>query len=99
MQMRCEPIPAGPTASAPAILEPVSDGETWRSMVRYEELTRKLNLPPGFSPPAELAHADLRARALSRADLDDDVRGINASIELNQRTRGGGWPTEPVTAE
>ena len=32
-------------------------------------------------------------------DLDDDVRGIDASLELIRRTRGGGWPTEPVTTE
>ena len=45
------------------------------------------------------AHEDLVARAITRADLGDDVRGINASIALIQRTRGGGWPTEPVTEE
>jgi hypothetical protein len=65
--------------------------------VTYEDLTRKLVLPPGFAPPEKLAYSDIRARALSRADLDEDVRGINASIELIQRTRGGAWPTEPVT--
>jgi hypothetical protein len=37
--------------------------------------------------------------ALTRDDLDDDVRGINASLELIRRTRGGGWPTAAVTAE
>jgi hypothetical protein len=46
-----------------------------------------------------LTYEDLLARALTRADLHDDVRGINASIELIQTTRGGGWPTEPVTEE
>jgi hypothetical protein len=71
----------------------------WRSTVRYEEMTRKLTLPADFAPPVELAYADVRARALSRADLADDVRGINASIELIQRTRGGDWPTEAVTEE
>ena len=25
------------------------------------------------------------------------MRGINASLELIARSRGGGWPTEPVT--
>ena len=27
------------------------------------------------------------------------MRGINASLDLILRTRGGGWPTEPVTAD
>jgi len=65
----------------------------------YTGLVKKLALPDGYTPPTELAYDDIRARAISRADLDDDVRGINASIELIQRTRGGQWPTEPVTAE
>jgi hypothetical protein len=36
---------------------------------------------------------------LTRDDLEDDVRGINASLELIARTRGGGWPTSAITAE
>jgi hypothetical protein len=43
------------------------------------------------APPAEPEYEDIRATAISRAHLQDDVRGINASIELIQRTRGGGW--------
>jgi hypothetical protein len=74
-------------------------GSIWRNTVRYEELTRKLTLPDDFAPPVELAYADIRARAISRADLADDVWGINASIELIQRTRGGDWPTGTVTEE
>jgi hypothetical protein len=65
----------------------------------YASLIRKLRLPPGFVAPTRLTHEDLEARAISRADLHDDVRGINASIALIGRTRGGGWPTEPVTEE
>ena len=60
---------------------------------------RSLRIPPGVVVPHELAHQDLRARALSRADLAEDVAGINSSVELIQRTRGGGWPTEPVSDE
>ncbi len=56
-------------------------------------------LPPGASAPVELAHEGLVARAITRQDLADDVRGINASLALIRRTRGGGWPTEPVTEE
>jgi hypothetical protein len=65
----------------------------------YAQLIRKLTLPPGFTAPTRLAYADLVVRAISRADLHDDVRGINASIELIRTTRGGGWPEGPVTEE
>jgi RimJ/RimL family protein N-acetyltransferase len=67
--------------------------------VKYADLTKKLRLPPGFTAPARLAYQDIEARALTRDHLRDDVRGINASIDLIRRTRGGGWPTEPVTEE
>ena len=65
----------------------------------YRGLIKSLDLPAGYAAPSELRYEDVRARALGREDLRDDVRGINASIELIQRTRGGGWPTEPVTEE
>ena len=47
-----------------------------------------------MDPTAKLEYDDIRARAISRADNDDDVQGINASIELIRRTRGGSWPAE-----
>jgi hypothetical protein len=68
-------------------------------MVDYRGLSKRLDLPAGWAAPAELAHGDIRAYALGREHLDDDVRGINASLELIRRTRGGSWPTGPVTAE
>jgi len=43
-----------------------------------------------------LTHDHIRARAPSRADLRDDVRGIDACVELTRRTRSGGRPTGPV---
>jgi RimJ/RimL family protein N-acetyltransferase len=67
--------------------------------LEYRGLVKRLDLPAGYAAPTELAYKDIRARAISRADLEDDVRGINASIELIRRTRGGRWPTEPVTGE
>jgi hypothetical protein len=67
--------------------------------IDYSGLVKKLRLPPGFVAPSHLTHEDLVARAITRADLHDDVRGINASIALIQKTRGGAWPTEPVTEE
>ena len=68
-------------------------------MTDYAGLVKSLQLPPGFTPPTALAFEDIRAAVLGRDDLVEDVRGINASLELIQRTRGGGWPTEPVTEE
>jgi hypothetical protein len=65
----------------------------------YARFVKKLELPNGVTAPARLTYEDIEARALSREDLDDDVRGINASLELIARTRGGGWPTGPVTEE
>jgi hypothetical protein len=65
----------------------------------YHGLVKSLQLPDGYTAPAELEYDDIRARAISRADNDEDVRGINASIEIIQRTRGGNWPTEPVTPD
>jgi RimJ/RimL family protein N-acetyltransferase len=64
----------------------------------YTGLVKNLVLPPGFTPPRELAHEDIRATVLGRDDLDDDVAGINRSLDLIRRTRGG-WPPEPVTVE
>jgi hypothetical protein len=65
--------------------------------VNYEQFVKKLVTPTAFAVPTRLVFEHLEARAITRADLADDVRGINASIELIPRTRGGGWPTEPVT--
>ena len=67
--------------------------------MRYENFIRALVLPAGFQAPTELRFDDIVARTLSRADLAADVAGINASVELIQRTRGGGWPTEQVTED
>lgn len=65
----------------------------------YAGLVKRLKLPSDFAAPIALEYEDIRARAISRTDLEEDVRGINASIDLIRRTRGGGWPTEPVTAD
>ncbi|MEU8632107.1 GNAT family N-acetyltransferase [Amycolatopsis sp. NPDC048633] len=65
----------------------------------YREFVRRLTLPEGFTVPAELSHGDVTARAITRADLADDVAGINASLDLIRQTRGGGWPAEAVTEE
>jgi hypothetical protein len=63
----------------------------------YRLLEKRLDMPAGFAPPRRLVHEDIVATAITRADLEDDVRGINASLAFIRRTRGGDWPTEPVT--
>ena len=65
--------------------------------MNYEKFVRALELPPGYVAPAQLTYDDITARALGRADLVADVQGINANIDLIRRTRGGAWPSEPVT--
>jgi RimJ/RimL family protein N-acetyltransferase len=67
--------------------------------VNHSLFIKKIVLPPGFAMPVRLRHEDIVAHALTRADLEDDVRGVNASLELIRRTRGGDWPAEPVTEE
>jgi len=67
--------------------------------VDYARFVRRLELPAGYTAPGALTYEDVTARAISRADLVADVQGINASLDLIRRTRGGGWPTEPVTED
>jgi Dihydrofolate reductase len=80
-------------ASSSSATGPAHDDE--ENVMNYHGLVKRLDLPAGWVPPTELEYDDIRARAISRADNDDDVQGINASIELIRRTRGGSWPTEP----
>jgi RimJ/RimL family protein N-acetyltransferase len=68
-------------------------------MPDYGAFIKKLDLPPDFRPPARLAYEDIVAQALTRDHLEDDVRGINASLDLIRRTRGGSWPEEAVTED
>src|SRR5260370_17893857 len=77
-------------------VRPAPDKE--EKVMNYHGLVKRLDLPAGWKPPTELAFDDIRARAISRADYDADVQGINASIELIRPTRGGNWPAEPVSA-
>ena len=62
-------------------------------------LTKRLAVPAGKAVPRTLQHGAVGAHAITRDDLADDVAGINASLDLIRRTRGGDWPSEPVTAE
>jgi hypothetical protein len=67
--------------------------------VKYEQLKKKLQLPAGAVAPTRLVYGELEAQAITRDHLGDDVAGINASLDLIRQTRGGDWPTEPVTAD
>ena len=58
-----------------------------------------LAVPAGFDAPRLLRYDDVTAHAITRDDLGADVRGINASLDLIRETRGGTWPTGPVTEE
>lgn len=63
--------------------------------MKYAELTKKLD----FQAPAELNYEDIRAKTLTRDDLQADMDGVNSSLELIRNTRGGSWPSEPVTKD
>ena len=63
----------------------------------YSAFVKRLHIRSGEPPPRELIFGAVRAVALTREHLDDDVQGINASIDLIRRTRGGSWPSGPVT--
>lgn len=65
----------------------------------YAGLVKRLQISPDWIAPAVLTYEDIRAEAITRRHLADDVRGINASIDLIRRTRGGTWPSEPVTED
>jgi regulation of enolase protein 1 (concanavalin A-like superfamily) len=67
--------------------------------VTYFGLIKTLVVPDGFQPPQELVFGEVCATPIGRSDLSDDVAGINASLDIIRQTRGGRWPTEPVTAE
>ncbi len=67
--------------------------------MNYRLMKKKLDLPADFAPPTRMFYDGLEAAAITRTDLDDDVRGINASLDLIRRTRGGRWPTASVTSE
>ena len=68
-------------------------------MTDLSAYAKKLVLPAGFDAPRVVRYDDVIAHAITRDDLAADVRGINASLDLIRETRGGGWPTGPVTEE
>lgn len=67
--------------------------------IEIKNYVKKLPIPDGFVAPHLLEFEDLVARPLGREDLDADLHGVNTSIEIIQKTRGGSWPTEELTKE
>jgi len=67
--------------------------------VDYGQFIKRFDLSEGFAAPVELRYQDVVASAISRKHLRDDVVGINGSLELIRRTRGGEWPSEPTTED
>lgn len=65
----------------------------------YAGLIKGLDTPPDWTAPTVPIYEDIRAEAITRDHLQDDVRGINASIDVIRRTRGGKWPSEPVAED
>ena len=65
----------------------------------YAQFIRKLVVPADFEAPRRLTYENVVIEMLQRSQVDDDVAGINESLELIQRTRGGQWPTGPVTTD
>lgn len=63
--------------------------------MNYAGLVKKLS----FQAPVELSFEDLCAKTLTRDDLHADMEGVNSSLKLIRKTRGGSWPSEPVTEE
>ena len=70
-----------------------------RGEMEYSAFIKKLDVPPGRVIPQRLTYEEMVARALSREDLQEDMRGINASLDVIRRTRGGTWPAAAVTEE
>ena len=65
----------------------------------YKNYVKKIEVPAGFSAPTQLFCENLVAKPLSRDDLDADMAAVNSSLEIIRKTRGGAWPSEPVTVE
>lgn len=65
----------------------------------HSECIKRFNFPESFAPPTSLDFDDLHARPLKRTDLEDDMEGVNSSLETIRQTRGGSWPEEAVTKD
>ncbi len=62
------------------------------------KLSKKINLNEK-QPPIKLEFEDLISRPLTREDLEEDLKAVNSSIEIIQKTRGGSWPSKELTED
>lgn len=67
--------------------------------MKYSGFIKKFSFPADFHVPNKLVFDDLIAKNLTRADLQADIQGVNSSLELIRKTRGGAWPEEAVTED
>jgi hypothetical protein len=65
----------------------------------YRRLVKQFDLPASFKAPQQLAYDDLIARPLTRQDLEDDLAAVNSSLDIIRQTRGGSWPSEPLSKD
>ena len=64
-----------------------------------ENLIKPIMLSEGITAPLLLKYDNFYAKQLTRSDLDADLEGVNSSIEIIQKTRGGSWPSEQLTRD
>jgi len=64
-----------------------------------ENLIKPIILSEGITEPLLLKYDNFYAKQLTRSDLDADLEGVNSSIEIIQKTRGGSWPSEQLTRD
>jgi len=64
-----------------------------------ENLIKPIILSEGITAPLLLKYDNFYAKQLTRSDLDADLEGVNSSIEIIQKTRGGSWPSEQLTRD
>jgi hypothetical protein len=67
--------------------------------MNLQQYIKKFPFPANFQPPTVLSFDDLTAKPLTRSDLKTDMEAVNSSLKLIRDTRGGSWPSEPVTEE
>lgn len=63
------------------------------------DFVKIISLPTGVVAPKRLTFEDLVARPLTRQDIKDDLEGVNSSIEIIRKTRGGSWPSGQISEE
>ena len=65
----------------------------------FNNFVKKIDLPVNFEAPKELKFEDNIAKPLTRDNLSADIEAVNSSLEIIRKTRGGTWPSEPVSED